>query len=225
MTSGVSQAGAMSRRNVFVRDFTASIVVFLVAMPLCMGIAIASGVPPEKGLITGIIGETDVMEEVLERVVAVVARRVGLVLDLHGGAVLVPSTVALLRRALPSERRGRAFGAFGRLQPSVSAAAINHYIRQETSRYLLPDEPAELDSKLKLMKRKGVQVNVNHLGEEILSAEEAEAHLRAYERLLAVSTKAGGRPAWSPCSRAGCRSSDSIPSSRDWPQASRSTRG
>lgn len=40
----------------FGRDFTASIVVFLVAMPLCMGIAIASGVPPEKGLVTGIIG-------------------------------------------------------------------------------------------------------------------------------------------------------------------------
>jgi MFS superfamily sulfate permease-like transporter len=40
----------------FTRDFTASIVVFLVAMPLCMGIAIASGVPPEKGLVTGIIG-------------------------------------------------------------------------------------------------------------------------------------------------------------------------
>jgi len=38
------------------RDFTASIVVFLVAMPLCMGIAIASGVPPEMGLISGIIG-------------------------------------------------------------------------------------------------------------------------------------------------------------------------
>jgi MFS superfamily sulfate permease-like transporter len=42
--------------SVMGRDFTASIVVFLVAMPLCMGIAIASGVPPEKGLITGIIG-------------------------------------------------------------------------------------------------------------------------------------------------------------------------
>ena len=40
----------------FSRDFTASIVVFLVAMPLCMGIAIASGVPAEKGLITGMIG-------------------------------------------------------------------------------------------------------------------------------------------------------------------------
>jgi MFS superfamily sulfate permease-like transporter len=46
----------MSRQSIFVRDFTASIVVFLVAMPLCMGIAVASGVPPEKGLITGIIG-------------------------------------------------------------------------------------------------------------------------------------------------------------------------
>jgi len=41
---------------VLTRDLTASIVVFLVAMPLCMGIAVASGVPPEKGLITGIIG-------------------------------------------------------------------------------------------------------------------------------------------------------------------------
>lgn len=56
MTSGSSSTGAMSRQNVFVRDLTASIVVFLVAMPLCMGIAVASGVPPERGLITGIIG-------------------------------------------------------------------------------------------------------------------------------------------------------------------------
>ncbi len=41
-------------------DFLASIVVFLVALPLCMGIAIASGVPMEKaaavGIITGIVG-------------------------------------------------------------------------------------------------------------------------------------------------------------------------
>jgi MFS superfamily sulfate permease-like transporter len=38
------------------RDFLASIVVFLVALPLCMGIAIASGAPVAAGLITGIIG-------------------------------------------------------------------------------------------------------------------------------------------------------------------------
>ena len=37
-------------------DFLASIVVFLVAVPLCLGIAIASGLPAETGLISGIIG-------------------------------------------------------------------------------------------------------------------------------------------------------------------------
>ena len=37
-------------------DFLPSIVVFLVALPLCMGIAIASGVDPAAGLITGIVG-------------------------------------------------------------------------------------------------------------------------------------------------------------------------
>ncbi|OKH42067.1 SulP family inorganic anion transporter [Nostoc calcicola FACHB-389] len=37
-------------------DLLASIVVFLVALPLCMGIAIASGVPPSRGLVTGMVG-------------------------------------------------------------------------------------------------------------------------------------------------------------------------
>lgn len=37
-------------------DFVAAIVVFLVAIPLCLGIAIASGAPPFSGLLSGIIG-------------------------------------------------------------------------------------------------------------------------------------------------------------------------
>ncbi|WP_190087519.1 SulP family inorganic anion transporter [Streptomyces melanogenes] len=37
-------------------DLAASLVVFLVALPLCVGVAVASGVPAELGLITGIVG-------------------------------------------------------------------------------------------------------------------------------------------------------------------------
>ncbi|MGW0905990.1 SulP family inorganic anion transporter [Streptomyces sp. NPDC002853] len=37
-------------------DFAASVVVFLVALPLCAGVAVASGVPAELGLITGVVG-------------------------------------------------------------------------------------------------------------------------------------------------------------------------
>ena len=38
------------------RDLPASVVVFLVALPLCLGIALASGAPLFAGLLTGIIG-------------------------------------------------------------------------------------------------------------------------------------------------------------------------
>ena len=39
-------------------DAVAGVVVFLVALPLCLGIAIACGVPPVSGLIAGIVGGT-----------------------------------------------------------------------------------------------------------------------------------------------------------------------
>ena len=38
------------------RDLLASLVVFMVALPLCIAIAEASGLPPEAGIITGIVG-------------------------------------------------------------------------------------------------------------------------------------------------------------------------
>ncbi len=38
------------------QDVVAGVVVFLVALPLCLGIAIACGVPPVSGLIAGIVG-------------------------------------------------------------------------------------------------------------------------------------------------------------------------
>ncbi|MEU6139849.1 SulP family inorganic anion transporter [Streptomyces sp. NPDC047081] len=44
------------RSDVRKADLLASLVVFLVALPLCVGVAIASGVPAELGLVTGIVG-------------------------------------------------------------------------------------------------------------------------------------------------------------------------
>jgi MFS superfamily sulfate permease-like transporter len=40
----------------FKSDFPASVVVFLVALPLCLGVALASGVPLFSGLIAGMVG-------------------------------------------------------------------------------------------------------------------------------------------------------------------------
>ena len=56
---GNNQPGAPARPGKFAffrYDLLASIVVFLVALPLCMGVAIASGVDPARGIITGIVG-------------------------------------------------------------------------------------------------------------------------------------------------------------------------
>lgn len=56
MSSLNIQSFATNYRESLPKDFLASVVVFLVALPLCMGIAIASGAPPAAGLITGIVG-------------------------------------------------------------------------------------------------------------------------------------------------------------------------
>ncbi|MGK5549082.1 SulP family inorganic anion transporter [Streptomyces sp. URMC 127] len=47
---------ALKQPAVLRQDVLASLVVFLVALPLCVGVAVASGVPAELGLITGIVG-------------------------------------------------------------------------------------------------------------------------------------------------------------------------
>ena len=54
--SGAPKKEEGSQFKNFYQDFLASIVVFLVALPLCIGIAVAVGVPPALALLTGIIG-------------------------------------------------------------------------------------------------------------------------------------------------------------------------
>lgn len=46
----------MFSKQTLVKETMASLVVFFVALPLCLGIAIASGVPPLFGIISGVIG-------------------------------------------------------------------------------------------------------------------------------------------------------------------------
>jgi carbonic anhydrase len=72
MKSSVQGAGSTgSLQGVLASDVPASLVVFLVALPLCMGIALASGAPIMSGLIAGVVG--------------------GLVVGLFGGAPLLVS--------------------------------------------------------------------------------------------------------------------------------------
>ncbi|MFD6873918.1 MULTISPECIES: SulP family inorganic anion transporter [unclassified Streptomyces] len=46
----------MPGAGTFRQDFAASVVVALVALPLCVGVAVASGVPAELGVVTGVVG-------------------------------------------------------------------------------------------------------------------------------------------------------------------------
>ena len=55
MINNLASTASLPTRT-YLKDFLASIVVFLVALPLCMGIAIACGVSPAAGVITGIVG-------------------------------------------------------------------------------------------------------------------------------------------------------------------------
>ncbi len=55
-TSNATSSNRVKLTSHLGRDFAASLVVFLISLPLSMGIAIAAGLPPERGLVTAVIG-------------------------------------------------------------------------------------------------------------------------------------------------------------------------
>ena len=108
--SSQQSADGTGRMQTIKADFFASIVVFLVALPLCMGIAIASGVPVAAGLVTGIIGglvvgclagsplQVSGPAAGLTVIVYEIVQRVGL--EMLGLAVLLAGALQLLAGAL-----------------------------------------------------------------------------------------------------------------------------
>jgi len=69
------------------------------------------------------------------------------------------------------------------LSPKIAQFLISfatHSLRKETSRVILPGEAAQLTKHLQMRKAQGVRLNLNHLGEAILSESEAKKRLETY---------------------------------------------
>ena len=132
------------------KDLLSSVVVFLVALPLCMGIAIASGAPPAAGLITGIIGGL-VVGSISGCPLQVSGPAAGLavivfeLIHTHGFAALGPIIVlaGMFQLAASVLRLGQMFRAIG---PSViygMLAGIGILIFAAQFHVMVDDSPRE----------------------------------------------------------------------------------
>src|SRR5688572_15964147 len=77
---------------------------------------------------------------------------------------------------------GRSVGVFA---PRLAGSLMLRKIRAEVAGLVFPSEPAALERYLKERRAEGIEVNLNHLGEEVLGEAEAERRTSEYERLLA----------------------------------------
>lgn len=97
------------------------------------------------------------------------------ILDVQG----VPRFFSPLDRALM-----RGFQTFGGWLPGVSVPMVKEHMRQETANVILPAEKELLAEHLQKRREQGVRMNVNFLGEAILSEAEAERRLELYLEAL-----------------------------------------
>ncbi|MDB6069106.1 MAG: putA [Verrucomicrobiales bacterium] len=93
------------------------------------------------------------------------------ILDVQG----VPRFFSAMDRAML-----RGFQTFGGWLPGVSVAMVKGHMQQETANVILPAEPDVLAGHLRQRTVQGVRMNVNFLGEAILSEAEAERRLTLY---------------------------------------------
>jgi len=97
------------------------------------------------------------------------------ILDVQG----VPRFFSPLDRAML-----RGFQTFGGWLPGVSVPMVKGHMQQETANVILPAEHELLAGHLQKRREQGVRMNVNFLGEAILSETEAERRLELYLEAL-----------------------------------------
>src|SRR5205085_10039193 len=93
------------------------------------------------------------------------------ILDVQG----VPRFFSALDRTLL-----KGFQSFGGYMPGVALPLVKEHMQKETANVILPGEKELLTSHLAERNREGVRMNVNFLGEAILSEAEAERRLQQY---------------------------------------------
>ena len=74
----------------------------------------------------------------------------------------------------------KGFQSFGSYLPGVALPLVKEHMQKETANVILPGETELLVSHLAARTHEGVRMNVNFLGEAILSEEEAEKRLQQY---------------------------------------------
>lgn len=93
------------------------------------------------------------------------------ILDVQG----IPRFFSVLDRTLL-----RGFQNFGSLAPEVAIPLVKAHLQKETANVILPAEQDILREHLEARRSEGVRMNVNFLGEAILSEAEAERRLLTY---------------------------------------------
>src|SRR5690606_6460703 len=74
----------------------------------------------------------------------------------------------------------RAARMFGPMVPKLTHKAVISRVKDEASPYLWDAEPAELRRRLRGHTERGILINLNYLGEEVLGNDEARVRKSAY---------------------------------------------